>query len=85
MINSYLFIQENDPSQLKKRHLDFLDIVITARDEHGVGMTDKEMQDECGTIVFAGACRLLSQSVISNGYFSTTFFSRKLLSYRPIK
>ena len=48
------FYQEGDPSQLKKRHLDFLDILLTARDENGEGLTDKEIRDEVDTFVFAG-------------------------------
>ena len=45
---------EADQSQLKKRHLDFLDILLTARDENGVGMTDREIRDEVDTFTFAG-------------------------------
>ena len=50
-----LFIQENDPSQLEKRHLDFLDILIRARDEHGVGLTDLEIREQVDTFVFEGS------------------------------
>lgn len=45
---------EVDPSQLKKRHLDFLDILLTARDETGQGLTDREIRDEVDTFTFAG-------------------------------
>ena len=30
-LSFFCFVQEEDPSQLKKRHLDFLDILLTAR------------------------------------------------------
>ena len=50
-----LFIQENDTSQMEKRHLDFLDILITARDEHGVGLTDLEIREQVDTFVFEGS------------------------------
>ena len=33
---------------------DFLDVLLTARDENGVGMTDKEIQEETDTFLFAG-------------------------------
>ncbi|XP_060071008.1 cytochrome P450 4A24-like [Ylistrum balloti] len=43
-----------DPSVLKKRHLDFLDILLTARDEQGTGLTDREVRDEVDTFLFEG-------------------------------
>lgn len=43
-----------DSSQLQKRHLDFLDILITARDEHGHGLSNIEIRDEVDTFMFEG-------------------------------
>ncbi|XP_021345688.1 cytochrome P450 4A2-like [Mizuhopecten yessoensis] len=43
-----------DPSVLKKRHLDFLDILLTAKDEQGIGLTDREIRDEVDTFLFEG-------------------------------
>ena len=53
-LSFFCFVQEEDPSQLKKRHLDFLDILLTARDENGVGLTDQEIKDDVDTFMFEG-------------------------------
>ena len=38
----------------KKNHLDFIDILLKARDEDGRGLTDMEIRDEVDTFLFAG-------------------------------
>ena len=50
----FYHIKHKDPSKLTKRHLDFLDILLTARDNDGVGLTDQEIRDEVDTFVLAG-------------------------------
>ncbi len=38
----------------KRRYLDFLDVLLTAVDEEGHGMTDSEIRDEVDTFMFEG-------------------------------
>jgi hypothetical protein len=38
----------------RKRYLDFLDILLSARDEHGVGLTPLEIRNEADTFLFEG-------------------------------
>ena len=48
---------------LKERYLDFLDILITARDENGKGLSRQEIQDEVDTFLFEGITNVLSIEV----------------------
>lgn len=43
-----------DDGSPPKRHLDFLDILLSARDEQGVGLDRREIRDEADTFMFAG-------------------------------
>ena len=48
--------QAKDPSQLEKRRLDFLDILVTARDDEGKGLSDQDIRAEVDTFLFEGIC-----------------------------
>jgi hypothetical protein len=55
VFNSHLFYapQERDGPP-KKRYLDFLDILLTARDDTGAGMTPLEIRSEVDTFMVEG-------------------------------
>lgn len=48
---------------IKERYLDFLDILTTARDEDGRGLSHQEIRDEVDTFLFAGSWCLVSYLV----------------------
>lgn len=49
----FIYLQEKQPLS-KKKNLDFLDILLTARDENGEGLTDLEIRNEADTFLFEG-------------------------------
>ena len=55
-----LLIQETeglptqDDTDCKKRSLDFLDIILTAKDDEGKGLTNLEIRNEVDTFLFEG-------------------------------
>ncbi|KAJ8313006.1 hypothetical protein KUTeg_010379 [Tegillarca granosa] len=64
-------LNEN-PDILQKRHLDFLDILLTAKDGEGQGLTDEEIRNEVDTFMFAGhdtTSSLISWSIYALGQF----------------
>ena len=55
------FVLQGDGSASKRSgaYLDFLDILLTARDEDKKGLTDREIRDEVDTFLFEGQFRNL--------------------------
>ena len=47
---------ESDP-RLKRKYIDFLDILLLARDENGEGLTEQDIHDEVETFMFEGEFR----------------------------
>ena len=47
-------LQVENPDAAQNRYLDFLDILLAAKDETGQGMGNREIQVEVDTFLFAG-------------------------------
>lgn len=50
----FLQYQKEKTKDSNKIKRDFLDVLLSACDENGAGLTDKEIQEETDTFLFAG-------------------------------
>lgn len=57
----YVHLQENADVSSRK-YLDFLDILLTAKDEDGQGMSKEDIRCEVDTFMFAGKLQPLTHS-----------------------
>ena len=65
MVGLFRAVQERDgPPQ--KRYLDFLDILLTAKDDSGTGLTPLEIRNEVDTFLFEGGPVFLSPLVLGH-------------------
>ena len=69
MVGLFRAVQERDgPPQ--KRYLDFLDILLTAKDDSGAGLTPLEIHNEVDTFLFEGGPFFLSPLVLGHWVLS---------------
>ena len=52
-VHFYSVLQE-EHGKSERKYLDFLDILLTAKDENGVGLTPIEIRNEVDTFLFEG-------------------------------
>ena len=58
-----LFMQRTNPEAGGKRYRDFLDILLLARDEEGVGLSDTEIREEVDTFLFEGKTSTIAKGM----------------------
>lgn len=61
MVDIYSCLQESGQI-VQNRHPDFLDILLTAKDDSGVGFTDLEIRNEVDTFTFEGYLKVIYHS-----------------------
>ena len=60
----FIFLQQKENGTSDRKYLDFLDILLTAKDENGVGLTPIEIRNEVDTFLFEGKGHALSLSEV---------------------
>lgn len=61
-----LFLFKESENLSSKKHLDFLDILLTAKDEEGKGMSKEDIRNEVDTFMFEGSNVFLIVDYICN-------------------
>ena len=61
-----LFLFKKSEDLPSKKHLDFLDILLTAKDEEGKGMSREDIRNEVDTFMFEGSNVFLIVDYICN-------------------
>ena len=55
IVSPFILLQETTSDALKgRKYLDFLDILLTAKDENGEGMSLTDIRNEVDTFLFEG-------------------------------
>ena len=67
VLSFYLQKTKEKEGTERKRYLDFLDILLSARDEHGVGLTPLEIRNGADTFLFEGLSSYLE--IITKWFF----------------
>ena len=49
-----MFVSQEEKGKSDRKYLDFLDILLTAKDENGQGLTQIEIRNEVDTFLFEG-------------------------------
>jgi len=60
----YNVIQAVEGTTGDRKYLDFLDILLTARDENGAGLSDIDVRSEVDTFLFEGTLELLNDKIL---------------------
>ena len=66
--------EQQTEAQPAKKHLDFLDILLTAKDESGHGLTDTDIRDEVDTFLFAGTFKVADNGNFRHNLVYPVFF-----------
>ena len=65
--------KSSENNENKSRYKDFLDILLTARDENGQGLNFREIRDEVDTFLFEGVFCLEEETLLF--YFCTFIYA----------
>lgn len=58
-MNILFAIQKSNEPITERKYRDFLDILLAAKDENGIGLSDTEIRNEVDTFLFAGSFNII--------------------------